>query len=69
MEKQLSEILTIYLQEIDRAIKVFIGENEFYINFKNKCWASSPEGQYLMKLTILSNNIRYKIEFLKKNGW
>lgn len=73
MEK-LSNQLILTLRKVEYEISRHIEDNKFYLEFKNKCWASCPQGQDLMALTILAVNLRYEIETIKNKvcdleGW
>jgi len=67
MEK-LSHKLILTLQSIEEEIAKYIEDNRFYLEFKNKGWASCSQGQALMTLTNLATNLRYEIQSIKKHG-
>ncbi len=67
-KNSISKELKLSLDKIEKEID-FIIKNSTFLNFGRKSWASSPEGQKLVYLSIAANNLRYSIWALESNGY
>lgn len=64
---KVSKGLTLSLQILEDEIKQLIKDNPVSLDFNKKSWAACPEGQRLLELTKIANNLRDVITKLKEN--
>jgi hypothetical protein len=70
MEQANGHVESLYrlLRLLENEIRQFVDDNIFYLEFRNKAWAVTPQGQRLLSLSERWICIRDEIEFAKKAG-
>lgn len=67
--RELSNRLANDLIAIEVTIKQYIKDNIFFIDFRQKSWASTVQGQKLVSLVGVAVNLRYIINDLADHGF